>query len=199
MPPRPASASRVRPAGRPPRRDLLLAAAADLFSSRGYHAVGVDDIGAAAGISGPGVYRHFAGKQALLGQLCERAMSRMLDGAQEIVRRGEGLEALLDLHVRFAVDERALLGVWAREQRALDDDVRRSLRARQRAYEQVWRDVAAPLRPDLTAEEVALTVTATLALLNATALVDSGVPPQRRQLLLRRMALAAVLSGPPAA
>ena len=114
-----------------PRRDLLLEAAADLFSGAGYHAVGIDDIGAAAGISGPGVYRHFAGKQALLGQLCDRAMTRMLDGAQEIPARPcrRPRRAASTCTSGFAVDERALLGVWAREQRALDDDVRRSLRA----------------------------------------------------------------------
>ena len=55
-----------------PRREQLLQCAADLFSARGYHAVGIDDIGAAAGISGPGVYRHFPGKQALLAALCDR-------------------------------------------------------------------------------------------------------------------------------
>jgi hypothetical protein len=119
----------------------------------------------------------------------------MLDGAQEIARRGTGLDALLDLHVRFAVDERALLGVWAREQRALDDDLRRSLRVRQRAYEQVWGDVVAPLRPDLTRDEAQLTVTATLALLNATALVETRVPPERLLVLLPRMARATLLQA----
>jgi AcrR family transcriptional regulator len=193
VPPRSAPAAPGRRG--PGRRDLLLSAAADLFSTQGYHAVGIDDIGAAAGISGPGVYRHFAGKQALLGQLCDRVMTRMLDGAQEIARRGTGLDALLDLHVRFAVDERALLGVWAREQRALDDDLRRSLRVRQRAYEQVWGDVVAPLRPDLTRDEAQLTVTATLALLNATALVETRVPPERLLVLLPRMARATLLQA----
>ena len=34
------------------RRKLLLEAAADLFARQGFHAVGIDDIGAAAGVSG---------------------------------------------------------------------------------------------------------------------------------------------------
>jgi hypothetical protein len=104
------------------------------------------------------------------------------------------LEALVDLHVAFAVDERALLGVWAREQRALSDDVRRSLRRRQRDYERVWRTAAGPLRDDLDEAEVAVAVLATLALLNATALSDVSVDPVRLRVLLRRMALAALLS-----
>ena len=173
-----------------PRRELLLEAARDLFAERGYHDVGIDDIGAAAGITGPGVYRHFAGKQALLEHLCDRAMGRLLDGAQGLAT----LEGLVDLHVAFAVRERALLSVWVREQRALSDDIRRSLRRRQRDYEQRWRDVLAPLRADLSAEEVQVAVTATLALLNATALADAVVPAERLRALLRRMALAALLS-----
>ena len=38
---------------RPYRRDEILAAAVKLFHERGYHATGMDDIGAEAGISGP--------------------------------------------------------------------------------------------------------------------------------------------------
>ncbi len=180
-----------------PRRELLLQSAADLFSAKGYHAVGIDDIGAAAGISGPGVYRHFASKQALLEALCDRALSSMLEGAQHIPTEyddpGRALEALVDLHVDFAVARRALLGVWLREQRALSDDVRRSMRRRLRAYEQPWREVLAQLRDDLPAEEVAVAVTATLSMLNTAATVDADVPAERLARLLRRMALSALL------
>ena len=180
-----------------PRRELLLQSAADLFSAKGYHAVGIDDIGAAAGISGPGVYRHFASKQALLEALCERAMTSMLGGAEEIPAEyddpARALEALVDLHVDFAVARRALLGVWSREQRNLSEDVRRSLRRRLRAYEQPWREVLGQLRDDLAADEVAVAVTATLSMLNAAAIVDPGVPADRLTRLLRRMALSALL------
>jgi len=180
-----------------PRRELLLQSAADLFSAKGYHAVGIDDIGAAAGISGPGVYRHFASKQALLEALCDRALTSMLEGAQGIPSEHDdparALEALVDLHVDFAVARRALLGVWLREQRSLPDDVRRSLRRRLRAYEQPWREVLAQLRDDLPAEEVAVAVSATLSMLNTAATVDADVPPDRLARLLRRMALSALL------
>ena len=181
-----------------PRREQLLEAAAALFAERGYHAVGIDDIGAAAGISGPGVYRHFAGKQALLAALCDRALDRMLDGARGIsTADGEplaSLEALVELHVAFAVDERALIAVWGRELPALSDDVRRSLRRRMRAYEQPWQEVLACLRDDLDAAEVAVVTGATLSMLNATALSTAGVSRERLAGLLRTMALAALLA-----
>jgi AcrR family transcriptional regulator len=184
-----------------PRRELLLQSAADLFSAKGYHAVGIDDIGAAAGISGPGVYRHFPSKQALLEALCDRAVGSMLEGAQGIPAAHEdaasALEALVALHVDFAVARRALLGVWVREQRSLSDDVRRSLRRRLRAYEQPWREVLTRLREDLPADEIAVAVSATLSMLNTAAIVDADVTPDRLRKLLRRMALSALLARRP--
>jgi len=181
-----------------PRREQLLEAAAQLFSSRGFHAVGIDDIGAAAGISGPGVYRHFASKQALLESLCDRAMTRMLDGAEHITETvGDphtALESLVDLHVAFTVSERALIGVWVREARSLSDDVRRSLRRRMRAYEQPWLQVLGDLREDLEPAEVAVVTGSTLAMLNGAAFTTPVVEPAAQARLLRRMALAALLA-----
>jgi AcrR family transcriptional regulator len=177
-----------------PRREQLLGAAAALFAERGYHDVGIDDIGAAAGISGPGVYRHFASKSSLLEALCDRALTRMLDGARRLRAEHddpeEALEALVALHADFAVGHRALLGVWVREQRALSPEVRRSLRRRQREYERVWRAAAAALRDDLEDAEVGVLVSGALALLNVTALAEPPVPPDRLRLLLERAALS---------
>ncbi len=164
------------------RRELLLESAADLFAAKGFHAVGIDDIGEAAGITGPGVYRHFASKQALLETLITRTMDRMLDLAEHAT----DLDALLDLHVTLVTEERALISVWVREQRALADDVRRSLRVPMKRYEQVWRDAVAPLRPELDGPELALVVGAALAMLNTSSLIDSTLPPaQRREALCR--------------
>jgi AcrR family transcriptional regulator len=173
-----------------PRRELLLEAAAGLFAARGFHEVGIDDIGAAAGITGPGVYRHFTSKQALLESLCDRTMERMLALAQG----ASDLETLVDLHVDLVVSERALIGVWVREQRALAEDVRRSLRVRMRHYEQVWRDALSPHRGDLDAAQLALTVGAALAMLNTTSIIESPLSATERSAVLRRQALAALLA-----
>ena len=51
------------------RRQALLTAAASLFAVNGFNRVSLEDLGAAAGVSGPAVYRHFPGKQAVLGDL----------------------------------------------------------------------------------------------------------------------------------
>jgi AcrR family transcriptional regulator len=165
------------------RREQLLRAAADLFSESGYHEVGIDEIGAAAGITGPGVYRHFSSKQSLLESLCDRTMDRMLALAQSTA----DLDKLVDLHVQLVVQERTLIAVWVREQRALEEDIRRSLRARMREYESLWRTAVAPARPELSPAELALVVGAALAMLNASSLIESPVPQPARAELLRAM------------
>ena len=45
------------------RRLQLLSAAERLFAERGFLAVRLEDIGAAAGVSGPAIYRHFPNKE----------------------------------------------------------------------------------------------------------------------------------------
>ncbi|MCU1600276.1 MAG: TetR/AcrR family transcriptional regulator [Frankiales bacterium] len=170
----------------PSRRDLLLNSAAELFSEKGFHGVGIDDIGEAAGITGPGVYRHFPSKQALLETLIDSTMDRMLDLAE----RAQDLDALVDLHVTLVTEQKLLISVWVREQSALAEDVRRSLRTKMRRYEQVWRDAAAPLRPELEHTELALVVGATLAMLNTSSLIEA--PQAQRRAVLRRLAHAAL-------
>ncbi|NUP53947.1 MAG: TetR/AcrR family transcriptional regulator, partial [Catenulispora sp.] len=59
------------------RREQILAAAARLFWDRGYHAVTLEEIGAAAGIAGPSIYSHFAGKTDLLRTITERIGDRL--------------------------------------------------------------------------------------------------------------------------
>ena len=68
------------PARRDPRRS------GELFHERGYHATGMDDIGAEAGISGPAIYRHFKGKEEILEVLLLEAAQTGLEAAREVVR-----------------------------------------------------------------------------------------------------------------
>jgi len=50
----------------------LMEAAVDAFSDKGFHATSTRDIAARANMSPAGVYVHFASKQDLLFQLCQR-------------------------------------------------------------------------------------------------------------------------------
>ena len=64
------------------RRQALLDAAATQFAERGFTRVSLEDLGAAVGVSGPAVYRHFDGKQAVLGALLVGVSEGLWTGGQ---------------------------------------------------------------------------------------------------------------------
>src|SRR3954453_6563962 len=96
------------------RRDQILREAARLFAERGFHGVGVDEIGAAVGISGPGLYRHFPGKDAMLAELLVGISGQPLTGGKRRVSEAGGdsealLDSLIEGHIDFALDDRPLI------------------------------------------------------------------------------------------
>ena len=54
----------------------VLKVAATLFSERGYDSVSINDIGFAAGVTGPAIYRYFPSKEALLLSIYEHLYRR---------------------------------------------------------------------------------------------------------------------------
>src|ERR1700742_4229995 len=91
------------------RRLQLLSAAERLFAERGFLAVRLEDIGAAAGVSGPAIYRHFPNKESLLVELLVGISARLLAGAREVIARSSDaatvLDGLIDFHLDFALGE----------------------------------------------------------------------------------------------
>ena len=178
------------------RKSALLQAAADLFAARGYHAVSTDDIGRAVGISGPGVYRHFASKLELLMTLCDAAMDHLLDGSRAIVESADARPAaiaqLVEFHVEFAASERALLAVYLREQRELPVRELRQLRRRQREYEGVWCEAISAEHGDLAELDVRAVVKVMLSMLNGTAHIRDVILRARLVGLLEQLAAGAL-------
>jgi AcrR family transcriptional regulator len=182
------------PAGANDRREAILAAALELFRKRGFHAVGVDDIGTAAGISGPGVYRHFPGKSSLLVALFDSITERLLLGAEEIQKMdcppAETLDRLVAFHVTAAVEERSLVAVWLQDGRSLPDAEEQRLRRRQAEYLGIWLATLARARPDLGPAEAEATVHAAVGAINSVAFHESGLPPETLERLLAEAARA---------
>lgn len=179
-----------RPRGTP-RKSILLRVSAELFAARGFHAVSIDEIGHAAGISGPGVYRHFTNKADILLHLCHAAMDDLLAGTREISESGSSgtgrVDALVVLHVDFAVRERAILAVYLREQMELAPRELRALRSRQREYEQVWIDALRAVA-NLAPGQARAAVKLLLSMLNGTAHIRDPVSRSQLVDLLTRMA-----------
>ena len=161
------------------RHEAILASALALFRQRGFHAVGIDEIGTAAGISGPGVYRHFPSKSSLLVALFDGLSERMLAAAEEIQKADdppeETLERLVDFQVTTAVAERALLAVWLQDAQSLPRADHQRIRDRQVEYTAVWEATLARLRPELGPAEAHTVVQAALGAINSIAFHDPSL------------------------
>ncbi|MGV0601597.1 TetR/AcrR family transcriptional regulator, partial [Mycolicibacterium pulveris] len=126
------------------RRTKLLAAAERLIADRGYLAVRLEDIGAAAGVSGPAIYRHFPNKEALLVELLVGISTRLLAGAKAVVAQADdpddALNGLVDFHLDFALGEPDLIRIQDRDLAHLPDPAKRQVRKAQRQYVEIWVD-----------------------------------------------------------
>jgi AcrR family transcriptional regulator len=109
---------------------------------RGFHEVGIDDIGAELGISGPAPYHHFRSKDAILGELLVNISEVLLAEGRRRVNEAanaeEALDSLIDWHTRFALENPELITIQTRSLTSLSLPVQEQVRARQRRYVQVW-------------------------------------------------------------
>lgn len=144
----------------------ILDAALRLFFERGFDAVGVDEIGEAAGASGPAIYRHFRSKEEVLSTLFDEAMDRLLElcGPRLEDPRAE-LHALIRGQVTFALGDRALLSVYSREDRSLSAPARRRLHRRQRQHVERWVDALGGCYPGRRADQLRATAHAMIGML----------------------------------
>jgi len=187
------------------RRDALLAAAARLFARRGFDGVSIEDLGSAAGVSGPAVYRHFPGKQAVLAALLVGASERLLVGGRAVVAQAGDdtpativLESLIRFHTDFALTDPDVIRVQERDLAALPDGDRHTVRELQRAYVELWLDVLTGARPGTDRVELRLRAQATFGLLNSTPFSvrsGAGAPDATEtRTVLEEMAYAALTS-----
>jgi AcrR family transcriptional regulator len=172
----------------PARKERILGAAADLVAGRGYHAVSMADIGAAAGITGSGIYRHFASKSALLVALFDRAIDGLLRDGRRLVTAapslGEALRRLIRGQVEFVIADRELAIVYHNEINNLPAEDRRRLRRKQRLYLEEWVHLVDELHPALTDSDARTLVHAAIGAIQSALFHASGLPDDRlRQLL----------------
>jgi AcrR family transcriptional regulator len=155
----------------PQRKQRILASAVELIARDGYTAVNLTDIGAAAGIVGSGIYRHFESKAAILVELFDQVIDRLIANANaamaEHVRPETTAAALIRGHVELTVTERRLLRVYVQESRNLPESDQLRLRWKQRHYLDLWIDVVESARPRLTRAEAQLAVHACIGAIHS--------------------------------
>ncbi|NIH78778.1 TetR/AcrR family transcriptional regulator [Amycolatopsis viridis] len=152
------------------RREQILSAAAELFQREGFHAVSMEDIGAAAGIAGPSVYRHFSSKAALLGAIARRAADRLLLDAERVrlssADETEALRGLIGSYVRVLTGSAELAVSFSADAVTYAEEESAELRRIQRDYVAQWVGLLGAAQPSLNPREAKITVHTALTIAN---------------------------------
>jgi AcrR family transcriptional regulator len=189
----------------PERAERILAAAVQLFVDRGYHAVNIGDIGGEAGIVGTGIYRHYKSKAAILVEVCERVVDRLVQDAEVTMRTvhdpAQVLVALIRRQVEFTIEDRKLYFAYVLESRNLPEADERRLRWKQRHYVELWIDMLCAIRPELDRSEanflVGVGISAIHSLLRwgRSGLPDDRLASMLEQACYRAMGIADLVSA----
>lgn len=182
------------------RRELYLKSAARLFAERGFSGVSIDELGDAAGVSGPALYRHFAGKEAILTELLVNASERLVAGCESILTESaaaqessiDTLANLVRFHIDFALSERDVIKTQERELARLPTEANRTVRALQRRYVQSWSEVLSKARPEFSLREIDVRVLGVFGLLNSTPFSARQQDGARAREIFAEMAMAAL-------
>lgn len=148
-----------------PRDRRILDAAALAFHEKGFHGVGMDELGTRAGLSGPSLYRYFSGKDEILATLLDEAMDELL-GATTAVHDDptRDLHRALRHHVDFALANRPLITLYQREVRSLVDPWAQRFTRRRAQYTRSWETLIARAHPTLQQPDLAATTQGCLGL-----------------------------------
>lgn len=144
------------------RREQIARVAAEDFSRRGYHGVGIEEIAASLDISGPAVYRHFPNKYALLEHAitsASDALCHAVDDAAEATagkEPGERVDAIIEAALRVSFERRNTGGLFRWEQRLLEGADRARIREQLTAMIGTVAGAAEPVLPGVDRAEIDL-------------------------------------------
>jgi AcrR family transcriptional regulator len=178
-------------------RERLLENGASLFAEKGFHGVGVEELGASVGLTGPSIYRHFRTKNALLAQMLITVSQSLLAGATDVLDENldpkATLSALIDRHIEFAVTHPDLIRVQERDFSNLQEDDARQVRRLQRRYVELWVEQIRLVRLEASLETARTMAHAVFGLLNSTPRLRSGQRRDEIAAIMHELAQRALL------
>jgi AcrR family transcriptional regulator len=152
------------------RHETLLATGARLFRAQGYPAVSTSEIGKGAGIAGPGLYRTFSSKQAILDALIRRLDDWWSLEAIRVLRSDKDamdrLRAQVAGRVRVSLDDPDLVSVSITELSHASDEVSETFARNQADRETIWIDLICKLVPETSAAQARLLVAAAISFID---------------------------------
>ena len=120
-------------------RAIIFASAIALFGKKGFRATSMNEIAQACGVSKPAIYHYFDSKSHLLEMLYEDATRDFFANMEKLSKApippAARLREFIAAHALYNIGNSQFLKIFWRERHELDDRSRRSLAARERAYE----------------------------------------------------------------
>ncbi|MFW0153600.1 TetR/AcrR family transcriptional regulator [Mycobacterium sp. smrl_JER01] len=167
------------PRARGSRRELLLKVAAELFIEHPFDSVTVEMLCARAGISAPGLYRHFQNKQALLIAVVEDPIESLHEFARKAAESQTdphaALMAMVDFHIRSVLEGPPTPLIFLKNEHSFPEADRRRIRRSMNRYAEEWISVVTTLRPDLSDPAARLLTQTVFSMLNAAATLHKGL------------------------
>jgi len=152
---------RTRPAN---RRQQILAAATELFGTKGYENVGMTTIADAVQVRSSALYRHFPSKESLLAEILGQSVTEL-----EAVLAASDLTQDLRELASYAVGNRHVAALIQRDLPHLSEASRRQVRIRLRQVGVLVAERISAARPALGAPAADLLAQAVLAVLQSPA------------------------------
>lgn len=182
------------------RRAEVLEKATELFRTNGFDGVTIDEIGAAVGITGPALYRHFASKEEILTTILDQAADRL--GAETAAAKAsnetprDALRDIIRSYLDLVIPNRRIAAsylhstVWS-----ADSEPSTDLRRRKRRQIDSVARILRAARPELSLGQARTLVHATFGVLNS--VVWSGLVVDRSARdILEAAAMATLFSDP---
>lgn len=127
------------------QREEILAAAAQIFREKGYHATSMQDIAEAVHLQKGSLYHHIRSKEEILASLLDRALDLLILSMQEVMASPLSVEEKLRSAMRMYADNIAvhsdLAAVLLLEYRNLSPRLRARHMGRRDRFEALWREL----------------------------------------------------------
>lgn len=110
------------------KRERILSAAVDLFYRQGYQRTTLDQVAQALGVTKPFIYQYYASKNALLAEICSRAiMEAHATLNRTLTQQGTAKQKLWTImsdFTRTVLDNQANAVIYSREEKELEPEDR---------------------------------------------------------------------------
>lgn len=132
------------------KKEAIYTAAAQLFHEKGYAATSMRELAAAVGLEASSLYSHISSKADLLDHICFQVAGHFTQGMhiiqQEESKPLDQIRALIDLHIRIALEDPTSQTVFNDEWRHLPQDRLEAFVLLRKDYEQRFLNILVEAR-----------------------------------------------------